>query len=394
MVLLWDVDECPRSKAILALCDLQILLGLSALVAGFIEINTTPAFYWRLLVYVAWFSFLTNQCALIFCRPYLRDNVVERNWRVLLITILFVLLFAAAVPLVFFNWDNIFSVSQGNPTIFAVQVAPLRCYLNPSLRSQLAKDFEAWPFEGFTVAFMTTMASLSYLLLSYTIRMVQLFQPRWSVTIRLTVGARSITRKVLAWVLRWTDKITRHKIGPKPWFLFLESPLLATYAIPRMMTVLLSSALSDLSGVVFGCLLGISKLVREKQRERLYTKEGDGNQNRLTGFGQLLPVVLLLSPLITVVQSFRHRARTQQGRRGSISVQRPDFSTRSRNPLVLLNDRERWSRIGVLLTDQDWQTTSSLLPTMLGIYFGELYICATAYFYLVAEYWPYDSTLR
>ena len=90
------------------MCDVQIVTGLGIMTAGYIELahGNLAAYHWRLIIYLAWFSNLTHQAALIFLRGYLRDHPRERLWRFCLMTLLVVMLLVALLPTAFFNWQS------------------------------------------------------------------------------------------------------------------------------------------------------------------------------------------------------------------------------------------------------------------------------------------------
>lgn len=76
------------------------------------------------MVYLAWLANLTHMSGLTLLRKYLRSHPKERNWRLLCMTILLVLLLVAEIPTAFFNWDSsnnyhFAEVSAANATSYA-----------------------------------------------------------------------------------------------------------------------------------------------------------------------------------------------------------------------------------------------------------------------------------
>ncbi len=91
--------------------DIQLITGSGILLSGYIRVSCTSAYHWQLLVYLAWFSNLTHIACLTALRRYLYQHQSERNWRLVLMAVLWAALIPAMVPAVFFNWLNL-----GEPT--------------------------------------------------------------------------------------------------------------------------------------------------------------------------------------------------------------------------------------------------------------------------------------
>lgn len=88
-------------KCMLSLSDAQLITGISILVSGFWSLKHGPgltAYHWRMVVSLAWFSSVTHLSALTFLRTYLAKHPTGRLWRLALMSILLILLFAAVIP--------------------------------------------------------------------------------------------------------------------------------------------------------------------------------------------------------------------------------------------------------------------------------------------------------
>lgn len=94
-------------KCILAFCDVQIITGLGILVSGYLFLgHNLSAHHWKIVVYLAWFSNVTHQAALMFLRGYLTRHPVERAFRIIFMVILYLMLLVAFIPTAFFNWES------------------------------------------------------------------------------------------------------------------------------------------------------------------------------------------------------------------------------------------------------------------------------------------------
>jgi hypothetical protein len=106
-----EANLADQIKSLLALSDLQIFTGIAIIMSGFLSLcpsdnepNGLPAYYWQVLVHLAWLSIITQQGALLFTGKYFREHRWQRNFRLVLMAVLLVLLLAAMIPTAFFNW--------------------------------------------------------------------------------------------------------------------------------------------------------------------------------------------------------------------------------------------------------------------------------------------------
>lgn len=87
------------------MCDIQVITGISILMSGFISMDERlAAHHWEVIVYIAWFSCMTNFSGLVILRDYLHIHPLQRYTRVFFTFILVVMLLVAMVPTIFFNW--------------------------------------------------------------------------------------------------------------------------------------------------------------------------------------------------------------------------------------------------------------------------------------------------
>lgn len=81
------------------------------------------------MIHLAWLANITHMSGLTLLRKYLRSHPKERNWRLLCMVILFVLLLVAEIPTAFFNWKSydteyFAELSAANATSYA------HCFFN------------------------------------------------------------------------------------------------------------------------------------------------------------------------------------------------------------------------------------------------------------------------
>jgi hypothetical protein len=401
-----------RNQCILGLSDLQILTGLCVLIAGFSAIETIPAYYWQLIVYVAWFSNLTHQCGLIFLRRYLHRKPWERGWRIVLITVLIILLIIAMIPSMYFNWHNngIYDLLS-RPASAAQPATPMKCFYNHETRHYMHEKTFGHPNTPLkfaaTRAFQNVLISLVFLITSYATRVIKLFNSS-STFFRYQVRGRAgySIRKFFAWTLWKFDAITRHSIGPQAWFLFIESPLLTLYFCFRVLLDIYASVISDVGWLYAGTLLGMWRLIAEKEAELDFVEDPAAfkAEDRLMDFGQLLPLMLLASPIFATIGTFSHRSvsdaavpseriRVVEGLddenhqvKAIVAANRnfdlPRTDTALEQPSV--KDKvNRWNRIHHVLEDEKYWAAPWFSSALFTVCIGELSIFLVVYINLV-----------
>ncbi|KAK1757340.1 hypothetical protein QBC47DRAFT_442184 [Echria macrotheca] len=108
-----SIHEQPSSQledafhsSVLTLCDVQIATGTGILVSAYASLNGEEGisvYHWMIVIYLAWFANLTHLTGLTLLRPHLYRYSGERNWRMVFIVSLFVLLLVAQVPTIYFG---------------------------------------------------------------------------------------------------------------------------------------------------------------------------------------------------------------------------------------------------------------------------------------------------
>ncbi|KAK0392196.1 hypothetical protein NLU13_1694 [Sarocladium strictum] len=405
------IEEAFR-RCILGLSDLQILTGLCVLIAGFSAIETIPAYYWQLIVYVAWFSNLTHQCGLIFLRRYLHRKPWERTWRVILISVLMILLIIAMVPSMYFNWhDNGIYDLLSTPASAAQPATPMRCFYNHETRHYMHQKTFGHPNKvpkfAATRAFQNVLISLVFLVTSYVTRVIKLFNSS-STFFRYQVRGRAgyAVRRFFAWILWKIDTVTRHKIDTEPWYLFLENPLLTFYFFFRVLLDIYASVISDVGWLYAGTLLGLWRLVAEKQAEADFVEDERAfeEEDRVMDFGQLLPLMLLASPVFATIGTFSHRSvsdatvpserirvveglddEDRQAKAISDTTRNPDHTgnVHKLQPPLAKDKINRWNRIHFVLEDEQYWAAPWFSSALFTVSMAELSIFLVVYINLV-----------
>lgn len=258
-----------------------------------------------------------------------------------------------------------------------------------------------------TRAFQNVLISLVFLITSYVTRVIKLFNSS-STFFRYQVRGRAgySIRKFFAWILRKFDAITRHRIGPQAWFLFIENPLLTLYFFFRVLLDIYASVISDVGWLYAGTLLGMWRLIAEKEAELDFVEDTAAfkAEDRLMDFGQLLPLMLLASPIFATIGTFSHRSVSDaavpserirvveglddenQQAKAIVAANRnfdlPQTDTALEQPSV--KDRvNRWNRIHHVLEDEKYWAAPWFSSALFTVCIGELSIFLVVYINLV-----------
>lgn len=182
------------------MCDIQILTGLGILLGGYIKLSCyVSAYHWQLVVYLAWLSNLTHIACLTVLRGYLHHHQRERNTRFVCMTVLWLGLFPAMVPTIFFNWGRneptaadpasnaiCFLDLKFGRTLFDRNYTAMQTRIEPSGFEGTEDGPRSLRIVGFddTKAFNSTLASISLLLSGYFTRSIKLVRS-WSNHLRI-----------------------------------------------------------------------------------------------------------------------------------------------------------------------------------------------------------------
>ena len=280
-------------KFVLVFSDQQIVTGIAMLIAGFAQWNTIDVYHWQVVVYLAWMSSNTHLTTLTVLRSYLQQRHTLKTWRITGMTIMVILLIVAFVPTSSKSW--LFAVSQdyyedytfdnGDEIIFSFHSAglPSRCYW----KSEFMKG-------------INTDAPFTYciLLCTYIWKATSLFDTkgrarRWYRDVPVNYLGRSI--------LRNARKISHHDFASvyKPRVLWYRI-LVAQYAGWICVMDFLESFLASLWALCLYFIWGALVLFDARSAVPDSTRAAENKWS----FGQVLPMMLLMLPVLAVAEHF------------------------------------------------------------------------------------------
>ncbi|KAK7942828.1 uncharacterized protein PG986_011941 [Apiospora aurea] len=272
-------EACLRTAA-LALSDQQIVTGIAIMGAGFQGLRTgaLSAYHYQIVLYLAWMSSSVHLTAITLLASYLKRHRGVLAWRLTGMLVLFVMLIVGLVTTIsndwgIFSWPGIDSDKTG----WAILA---RCFWGNLRGASVSPDAPI----GFII-----------LSVSYLWKMGQLFSS--------TRGAyhrwfRGPIERFLVYALRFTAEKRSIRSGFS-WFWLWMFRLLLALALPIMVVLEVFSSFAaslwlSMMGLIFGTIQVL--IPRGQMQPMTQTQEGTW------GFGQLVPLILLIQPLGMVLE--------------------------------------------------------------------------------------------
>ncbi|KAK4197676.1 hypothetical protein QBC40DRAFT_350852 [Triangularia verruculosa] len=280
-------------KVMLSMCDVQLLTGLGILLSAYLRVSCyVSAYHWQLVVYLAWLSNLTHVACLTVLRVYLDHHPRERNIRLFCMTLLWLGLFPALVPTLFFNWGH-------NEPTAAYPASDTKCFFNLKTgRALWQRNLSGDDKLAGTKSFESAIISILLLFFGYFTRSMKLVQP-WSNRLRARIR-NHISRPFLKQLKKHITAKTGEGIRPRHrlrgnWPFGTVALMEATYLMTKHYTDLFTSEISDVYWLIVSAAWCTWRLF--DARSSVDVEDNDW------GFGQILPVFLLLGPIFVIIQA-------------------------------------------------------------------------------------------
>ncbi|KAL4744627.1 hypothetical protein BDW72DRAFT_208869 [Aspergillus terricola var. indicus] len=280
----WTYLNTPLTSSILAVSDLQLAAGTAILISGYAQLQCgLSSYHWLGITRLAWFSSLTHLSCLPFLRNYLYKHKSQRQWRLVFMLVLVIMLTTAMVPTGGYMWT----------------------YSNSKMPGYAICLFFTPVTSGSVGTFMSMAILVSLIGLGFVFRVVKLHKPLSLFMVETLRRNISQYLRGLLWKLyRWKghSKRPRRIAG-----LFLYYPALALFLSLRLVADRFSSMFFEVYWLLASFLIGLWGLLRILNiflpSYTRYTLFGGININQWS-FGQFMPVILLATPLINIIESF------------------------------------------------------------------------------------------
>ncbi|KAJ5496687.1 hypothetical protein N7463_008674 [Penicillium fimorum] len=273
---------------------------------GFIE--GISSLHWMVIVDLAWFSSLTHLGCLTLLRNHLYNHSRQRMWRLLCMAALVILLTVALSFTGEYDWSSFEVQFSGNYVTLGI-IDPAMCHLSCNPRA--------------TITYWGMIFSMLLIAFGFVARIVKMHK-----TISVDVWGKARAklsmqaRRLLSIAFSWCC------LGSSPNCLkrtLIYRPLLTTLLIARLFLDWWSSMFFEESWLIFGFiwgtmrLFGVLSIIHTPKYVYYFTQDevirvtqnSDGDSD--WGFGQVVALVLLLAPLITVIKYFTHDDKQSPG---------------------------------------------------------------------------------
>ena len=265
-------------KAILHLSDSHIITGLAILIAGFIQSCQISVYHFHFVIYLAWLASSTHMTTLTILRNYLRHHQSILKWRVIAMIAMFIMLVVALALTSSRKWPSY----QNFPDTGLFYDSPVSC---------------SWKQEYMMSGQPDPIFSICLVTAGYLARLTKLFTSTSDFS-RLWLRDRPSS-----WLKRKYDSAERRKrtsnnAATRFYWKSLATFSLGVYVDARAVYDLYESLLSELIWLFFSLLWGIFKIFTWRMDAPVTTYENKW------GFGQILPLLLLLLPAVAVPQFY------------------------------------------------------------------------------------------
>ena len=172
--------------------DLQLATGIAILISGYSQLRCgISTYHWLVIGRLAWFSSLTHLSCLTFLRNYLHNRKSQRQWRLVLMLLLIVMLITAIIPTgqyqwIFSDYSSIYpSDDPPKPSHYAI------CW------------FSTRP-PAYTLERVLPMVTLVLLVgLGFIIRAIKLHKPLSDMMVKVRASISQGLRRPLWMLYRW-----------------------------------------------------------------------------------------------------------------------------------------------------------------------------------------------
>jgi hypothetical protein len=282
-------------KSVLILSDTQLVTGLGILAAGYSQLQCgISAYHWQIMVFVAWFASFSFLSAMTFLEGYFQTNNNMRLIRVGFMVILASLLIAALLPTGSRNWLNMFQQGEGYYPSLSTACFYKQLSMNTFVTNSGPK---IW-----SMVFSVFVVAVSYLHCG-----IRLYDPGAQISHKYL---RALPGRRIKEALHFLEKKAMRN-GLRAWFWHvLYLTFYAVFVCSRAFYDISGSMLLEVIWLSFAIAWGTIKVWTTRAAAQ-FTFDGteitinqDVSQENSWSFGQTLPLVLILLPLMSMAQAY------------------------------------------------------------------------------------------
>jgi hypothetical protein len=293
--------EYAMEKSVLILSDTQLVTGLGILIAGYSQLKCgISAYHWQIMVFVAWFASFSFLSAMTFLEGYFQTNNNMRLIRVGFMIVLASLLVAALLPTGSRNWLDLFHEAQGEAYYPSLSTL---CFYK---QLTMGNFTTTWDPKIWSMVFSVFVVVTSYLRCG-----IRLFDPgagtshtylrAWPGS-KVKQGLHFLERKAMC-------EAIRKSLAAKLWYV----PYVTSYALftcCRAFYDISGSMLLEIISLAFAMAWGTIKVWSTRSAAGFsfdgsrFTRNQDVLEENSWSFGQTLPLILILLPLLSMAQAY------------------------------------------------------------------------------------------
>lgn len=280
-----------RIKVVMAMSDQQLVTGLANFVSGYSQLPCGLSLYhWHIITATTWFASVTHLATLPFLQQYLRRHKYLLYIRVFLMTALTIML---AIALLSSGRGGSKKLMVHRYTFEFVHVptsklaAPATCFL----------DEVNFGFDGSPGSAVYIVVSEIILLGGLFVRLLRMLPATNAVAVATLKAVGALWRKTIAGCCGGLQK------SPRRMRAVLVLPVvlsLAAMATAQAVVDFLRSATFEVLWLMFALIWGTIRLFTIRS---FVPPDSNVVEEDFWGFGQLVPVLLLLLPILLIAES-------------------------------------------------------------------------------------------
>lgn len=346
--------EYAMEKCVLILSDLNLVTGLGILISAYSQLDCgISAYHWQMVVFIAWFASFSFVSAMAFLEGYLQTNRNMRLIRIFFMCIFASLLIAALLPTGSSLWLNQYI---GEGAGFYPGLSAVCFYKQLTMPSFLQRGPKLW-----SMIFSVTVVAISYIHCG-----IRLFDPTAEISrkyFRILPGSKFKSLMYSA------ERRVRHG-GLQAYFWCVPYLVLyAAFTSIRAFFDIAESMLLEIIWLSFAMAWGTIK-VWDTRAAAAYNHDGlsmtvnhEVLEENTWSFGQILPLVLLLLPLLSMAQAYldndaKAQETKDEGQRNERSTQ--EKGTASTSATVELGRGGTCDKTNETLPDPQTSTSCSI----------------------------------
>jgi hypothetical protein len=275
----------------LILSDQFLVTGIAVLVTGYIKSCNISIYHFEIVTWLGWLSSNGHQIALTSIRLYFQDHQMVLRYRAFAMAICFLLLLTAVnlagaqaaliieTPHTSVDYDG-YVYNPGRPYAYD---APARC---------------TWTSSAFTAPAADVVFATIVLVLGFVSRVVRLFDASSNLFenwLRKRPG-KFLRRLGEVWLARADNS---GSLLPRLWWRIATGAVITIYVFGKAFYDCIGSTLNQLIWLSFSLFYGTAKIFSWRG-----VTKGVGLNENGWGFGQIVPLLMLLQPLMALPELF------------------------------------------------------------------------------------------